>query len=271
MRVTFDSHVWENVVIPENHKKDPDHALLVKINTGLQGGRLEGFICESIGTLEAIKKDTRPEYFANRIPKTHVETVTGGNHTHIDIKIKIDHDRHPGLDGRLVQKLQLAQDLGMRLLYIPAINIQLPKQFLNNQAFYESRLFETQSYADRFWEVARAIEGRGIGAAAITKILKVLKERLQVSATDSRWGMQLLQHAQNDAERMQISKAIGEWADGDLVASHIASGNDLLCTEDRGKSADGPSVFDNENRLWLRANYNVHIVSIRELASHISN
>ncbi len=271
MRITFDSHLLGKVLFPERRKKDPDYACLQEIGVGLQDGRLQGFICESIGTLEDIRPNARPEYFANRIPKSDVQTIAAGNHTCVNITIEINHDRHPGLNGRLVDKLQRAQTLGMRLLHIPAVNIQRPKQFLSNHAFYESRLFETQSYADRFWEVATAIEGRGVGAAVITTILKELQDQLPVSTTGSRQGMQLLQYAKNEAERTRISKAIGEWADGDLVASHIASGNDLLCTEDRGKSAGGPSVFDDVNRPWLKGTYNVHIVSLRELAAQIPN
>ncbi|HEX3682196.1 MAG TPA: hypothetical protein VHU83_06605 [Bryobacteraceae bacterium] len=254
------------MAVPENHKKDPNHANLLKINTALQDGRLKGFICESIGTLEAIHKPTRPEYFSNRIPKT---TLTAGTNTDLNITIKVDHDRHPGLEPILIQKLQRAGCLGMRLLYIPSANNQLPKEFLNDHDLYESRLFETQSYADRFWEIAREIETRGVGVGAVAAILKELEERLPVSIYPRR-GMQLLQYAKDDAEKARISKAIAEWADGDLVASHIASGNDLLCTEDKGKSTGGRrSVFDKDNQGWLKATYNIRMVDRQQLATQI--
>lgn len=270
MRVTFDSHIWEEVAIPENHKKNQDHhAELLKVNTALQDGRVKGYICESVVTFEAIQKGARPEYFSNRIPKTCVDAVKARESTRVNIMIEVDHDRHPGLKSIVAQKLQRAQELGMRLLYIPVVNIQLPKQFRKNRAFYELRLFETQSYADCFWEVVTAIEERGVGVAVIATIIKELQEQFPVSTTRSQYGMQLLQYAKNEAERARISKAIGEWADGDLVASHIASGNDLLCSEDRGKSARTPSIFDDDNRRWLKAAYNVHIVGLRELAAQI--
>jgi hypothetical protein len=271
MRVTFDSQVLGKVAFPERRKKDPDHAGLEKISAALQEGRLQGFICESIGTLEAIENATRAEYFASRIPKSDVQISADGTNTFVNITIKTDHDRHPGLHVRLADKLQRAQTLGMRLLYVPSLNVQLPKQFLNDRAFYESRLFETQSYADRFWEIAAAIETRGVGSATINAITKRFQDRLPVGTTASLSGMRLLVYAKDEAERTSIARAIGEWADGDLVASHLASGNDLLCTEDRGKSAGGPSIFDDANRIWLNATYGVNIVGVRELAGQIAS
>lgn len=266
MRVTFDSHVLGKVAFPERHPKDPDQTCLEKINAVLQEGRLQGFVCESIGTLEPIEIARRAEYFASRIPRSDVQILTDGDNTSVQITIKTDHDRHPGLHAKVVDRLQRARTLGMRLLYVPSANVQLPKEFLDDREFYESRLFETQAYADRFWEIAKAIEARGVGSAAITVIVSSFQGRLSSDSTGSPSGMQLLAYARNDEERGRIAKAVGEWADGDLVACHIASGNDLLCTEDRGKSAGGPSIFEDCNRSWLKATYSASIVSIRELA-----
>jgi hypothetical protein len=73
IRVTFDSNVWERVVFPDNDS-DPNHILLLRlIKEALQDGRLQGFICESLGTLEAIKKEKRQAYFANKKPKSDVQ------------------------------------------------------------------------------------------------------------------------------------------------------------------------------------------------------
>jgi hypothetical protein len=69
MRVSFDSHILGKVIFPGRRGKDPDHECLEQISTALKDGRLLGFLCESIATLEAIAKNKRPHYFANRIPK----------------------------------------------------------------------------------------------------------------------------------------------------------------------------------------------------------
>jgi hypothetical protein len=67
-------------------------------------------------------------------------------------------------------------------------------------------------------------------------------------------------------EKNQIEKAFAESADGDFVAAHIAFGNDYLCTDDRGISAAAASIFDANNRSWLKSQYGVKIVSAQELA-----
>jgi hypothetical protein len=55
-------------------------------------------------------------------------------------------------------------------------------------------------------------------------------------------------------------------APGDLVAAHIAFGNDYLCTDDKGNSAASSSIFDAHNHAWLHSQYQVKIVSAQELA-----
>lgn len=210
-RVTFDRQVLGKVVFPEKRKRDPNYAHLEKIHAALREGRLHGYICESIGTLEAIEPDKRAEYFANRIPQTHRQMLTDGKNISVSITIKTDHNRHPGLHERLVMNLRGAQALGIRLLYVPIANVQLPKQFLNDQSFYESRLFEAQTYADRFAEVAATITACGVGSAAIVSIVERFQQRSPVTATAYQSGMQVLRYANNEAERTVIAKAIAEW------------------------------------------------------------
>jgi hypothetical protein len=67
-------------------------------------------------------------------------------------------------------------------------------------------------------------------------------------------------------EKEQIEKVFAESADGDLVAAHVAFGNDYLCSDDRGRSALGRSIFDEDNRAWLRTAYGVDILSAQQLA-----
>jgi hypothetical protein len=158
----------------------------------------------------------------------------------------------------------------MRILHIPALNLQLPKYLRDRPEFYASHLFETQFYADRFWEIAGAIEARGAGGAVIKTLVERFAGRLPETVTVSRSGMQLLEFAKNEAEEILISKAIAEWADGDLIAAHIASGNEFVCSEDSGRSAGGPAVFNDANRMWLKETYGVAILSVRDLAGQVA-
>jgi hypothetical protein len=270
MRVSFDSHIIGKVIFPERRQKDPDREYLKQVSAALKDGRMQGFLCESIATLEAIAKRKRPHYFANRIPKSELKTHSDGNHSEVTITIRTDHDRHPGLHEALVGKLEKAQTLGVRLLYIPALNLQVPKYLRDRPEFYASHLFETQLYADRFWKITGAIEARGAGGAVIKTLIERFAGRLPESVTISESGMRLLEYAKNEAEEKLISKAIAEWADGDLVAAHIASGNEFICSEDRGRSAASPAIFNDCNRAWLKKTYGVAILSVRDLAGQVA-
>jgi hypothetical protein len=75
--------------------------------------------------------------------------------------------------------------------------------------------------------------------------------------------------AQDDHEHKEIQKAVGEWADGDSIAAHIAYGNDFFCTGDEGKSAEGTSILDSDNRKWLEASYGLQFITLRDLARKV--
>jgi hypothetical protein len=95
-------------------------------------------------------------------------------------------------------------------------------------------------------DVSAAIDSRGIGNAAF-KAAGGWEERNRTLA-----------------EKRMLSKACAEWADGELVAAHIAYGNDILCSDDRGVAA-GRSIFDLEHRAWLSADFGVNFMSVEEL------
>jgi hypothetical protein len=69
--------------------------------------------------------------------------------------------------------------------------------------------------------------------------------------------------------KAQIEKVFAESADGDLVAAHVAFGNNYLCTEDRGRSAIGHSIFDDDNRTWVKTAYGVEILTAQQLSDLI--
>jgi len=114
MRFIFDNHVLGKVLFPEKHKKDPEHSCLEKISAALQDARLQGFICESIGTLGAIQRDSRAEYFASRIPKSDVRTLADGNHISANITIKTDH----GTASRLLRRPRRATATGSAICFL---------------------------------------------------------------------------------------------------------------------------------------------------------
>ena len=67
-----------------------------------------------------------------------------------------------------------------------------------------------------------------------------------------------------------FAKACAEWADGELVANHIAYRNDVWCTNDLARAA-GTSIFDPTNRAWLTAEFGVRFTTLEELTKELSS
>ena len=73
-------------------------------------------------------------------------------------------------------------------------------------------------------------------------------------------------HPPKEPEKAKaFSEACAEWADGELVAAHVGYRNDVICTNDFGRTA-GHSVFNTQNRAWLTDTYGIRFATIEELA-----
>jgi hypothetical protein len=235
-----------------------------------------GFISETVGTLEGIRKKDRGAYFAGRRTKTEFNeslNLTPDGRTHVRITLGPDHSQHPGLHGLLSDTLLEAVDLGFRLLSAPRIGMPRPAEFLTEDGSPRADLFadngspeEFHRRLETFSEVVEAIERKGVGRSiAITLSEKI---RSRVGSPVRPW-FEYLDQPENDAEAKAIATAIAEWADGDAAASHIAYGNDVFCTEDVGKSA-GCSILNATHRAWLTETYDVRFANLEELAAKVS-
>ncbi len=274
MRVTFDTNVWKRMVFPEGDRNNTNHAALVRIKKAVQSGLMRGFISESFGTVEAIPKKDRSKLHAQSFPKVEVTSKAQGNRNiSLTIGIQADHSLHPGIGENFERELNEAVAIGMKLLSSPYVGVPIPAALLNNPHYYAQEVFATADYSERFASVVEAISARGVGGGRLAAIAKEFTERLDAPRPDHMSDRQLIYGVYEYAcisnlkrEKEQISKAFGESADGDVVAAHVAFGNDYLCTEDRGRSAIGPSIFDAENRAWLKSVHGVHIVSVQQLS-----
>lgn len=277
IRVTFDSHVWQLVVRPDKHLKDKNHKHLLTINDTLRKGSLQGFICETVGTLEGISRDCRANYFAAIRPIVDVRTEAIGNTIKVQFAIRPDDAKHLGLSPVMTDRLREAAALGIRLLSAERLGMPRPSAF-SSEKFYaqEPNDSEVTARLERFGSALEAIEARGVGSAAIRHIGERIYERLKrhwipragVSRPPDSFQFWMLGQAKGE-EVKEVVKAVAEWADGDSIASHIAFGNDLFCSEDHGKTAIGSSILDPINRAWLKAAYEVQFVTISELAASL--
>lgn len=66
IKVTFDTNTFDKAVRPHVYAKDPDHGDFVKVHEAVKDGRIKGFLCDAIVTLEGIKVDDRAEVFGSK-------------------------------------------------------------------------------------------------------------------------------------------------------------------------------------------------------------
>jgi hypothetical protein len=274
MQVTFDTQVWNRMVFPERYSDRPNYTALVKINHAIRSGPVRGFLCESFGTIESIKRQDRARFHLQDVPKVQVTHTSHGPGLHcLNIDIQAQHSLHPGLTPDFEEELTEALAMGMKLLSAPYIGVAIPDRLRNNPQIYAEEVFATADYNERFGDVATAIAGRGVGRGALAVLARELTARLDgprpQAWSDREFLYRVYEYARTSSlkkEKEQIEKAFAESADGDLVAAHVAFGNEYLCSDDHGRSAIGASVLDSDNRAWLQTAYGVNILSAQQLA-----
>lgn len=263
--VTFDTCSLDTVVWPETSQHQNGLTNGRKIQAAIKSGRIQGFFCESLITLEGVQRRNRPEVLGS----TRLETrFSSPDDQTININIAVKQDRNP-LPEKFNARIRAAQALGMRALRGPARIGWVTVEDKDGTLFkpYDS-VSELTQRLDKVHELATAIATRGVGQAVAVRLGLDLLARAGIPQP-TLWP-QGLQHAQGNRERDEISSAIAEWADGDSVAAHYGYGIDLLCTEDRGKGASAASVLDENNRIWLQSEYGIRFVSLAELADKLT-
>jgi hypothetical protein len=252
MRVTFDSNVWQKVVKPSLARGTSFYDDFTTVHEALRAKQIQGFICETVGTLEAVRRAGRKAYFSSIKPIVEVKTDDRAGQALLTINVGTNHNQHPGLASVLRERLELAFVLGMRLMRAPRIGIPVPASFLDLSVFADEVDVPTSAARDNRWgDVVETIEQRGVGSAVLRSLETEKKRKPEAMGEE------------------EFALAVAEWADGDSVAAHVAYSNDVFCTGDQGKSASGGSIFDADGRLWLAETHNVKFATITELATQI--
>jgi hypothetical protein len=240
MRVTFDSNTWEKIF-------DLINCDWVPIRSAISSGRIAGFICEAAFRVEAIRQRERTAYFAEpamdvRFP---FSTVMIDGKPHLLLMSSGPNDEsHPGLPEIQSNRLKNALAAGVRLMRGAAwMGLPSPSEIRDPALFAQT---DDPGREQRQIDASARIEARGVGKAAFDAA--------------GGWNAQ----AGGPHNEKAFAKACAEWADGELVASHIAYRHDILCTNDRARAA-GVSIFDSENRKWLAAEFGVRFATLEEL------
>lgn len=267
------------MVFPEDWSEEPNFPALQVLREAVRTGLLEGLICESFATSEAIHKHSRARYYVESVPNVIVTTqVQGPGAIGMQVSIDAKHEQHPGLGSHFERELNEALRIGMKVLSTPYIGLAIPPGLRDHPEIYLQKVFATSEYNQRFGEVATTIAAKGVGEGAFANLVRSLDEQLDAPRPASMsdraliYGVYEYAISSNTKKlQRQIEGAFAEAADGDLVAAHIASGAQYLCTEDRGGSAMAASIFDQRHRAWLTATYGVKIVDARELVDCIKS
>jgi hypothetical protein len=244
MRVTFDSNAWEKIFDPADRDWAP-------VRSAIASGRIGGFICESGFRIEAIRKRERAAYFAE--PAMDVQfpfsNVIRNGKPYVQImSIGPADESHPGLPQVQSNKLKNALTAGVRLMRGGAwMGLPSPVEIRDPALFVQTNDLGREQ---RQIDASARIEARGVGKAAF----------------DAAGGW----NAQASAPHNEkvFHKACAEWADGELVAAHIAYRNDILCTNDQARAA-GVSIFDSSNRAWLKSEFGVKFATLEELLGSV--
>jgi len=249
MRITFDSNVWEKIL-------NPADGACAFVREALANGRIEGFISEAAFRIEAIRKSQRPAYFSSpsmdvQFPGTIV--MRDGKPQILLMSIGPDDKRHPGLPDVQAERLKSALATGVRLLRAMAwMGLPGPPEIRDPSVFVQETEDTRKEREQRQIDICARMETRGVGKAAFDAA--------------GGWGAP----SEGPFNEKKFRKACAEWADGELVAAHIAYRNDILCTEDQANAAIGASIFDPANRAWLTSEFGVQFGTLKELVGKVA-
>jgi hypothetical protein len=251
--VTFDTCNLDWIVKdrPEAHK----------VRDAIAAGRVQGFYCETLLTLEGVQIGERREVLGRTRPVSRASST--GKNT-INIAIGIEHYRPP-LHATHAKMIETIEAIGMRALRAPARMCGIRARD-DQVKFFEphASIAELAECMDKVNSLATEIGRRGVGYAIPVKLGLAMLTAEEI-AKPTLWFAGLPRKG-----KWKVARAIAEWADGDAVAAHFGYGIELFCTRDYGKSNRGPSVLDERNRTWLHNEYGIKFVSLLELADMLT-
>ncbi|WP_155295302.1 hypothetical protein [Chromobacterium violaceum] len=268
IHVTFDSNIWESILIGGKLKEHSEKEALSTILLLIQSKMITPYISDVIITLESIRKLDRKRYHKDITIKTTL-TPSAESDTKTDIakpyKITLtpQYDHHTGLCETLLVATRKALELGFTFINAPRIgSLRLDEKLYKPIESNEEELSERLARSN---EAILAFEKEGLGSYQVYKL------GLQAIENDpglSKLGPYRAFSHGKESEK-ELAQTIAEWADGDALAAHYAHKHDFFCTLDSGKSAGSSSVLHHSRRKWLQENFGIKIVTPKELVQHI--
>lgn len=260
LKVTFDSNVWEDVVFPDRVLGRPErHQQALQVREAIECRKLIGFFAETWATLEGIEKCARADFFGSQsIEPRVIEIVQSDGRTAPGVIMGPNQSHRPPLSTLVLERLEAAAALGLRLLRVPRYH----ELALSPALFAE----QTERIACRTGLVLEAMRDHKVGMAKIREFGLALAQSRGFSGVFGEIPPVEL----TPEERKTLARLVAEWADGDAIAAHFGYANDVFCTEDFGRAAKGGSVLDSDNRKWLSDAYGIRFVTLAELAKMVA-
>ena len=279
-KVLFDSNVWQQVVCPDDYTNDKDSEIFLELNKMISESVIYPYISEAIFTLEAINKDikkkgnlweqlTRSSFIKKYNPIINTEELTYSNNGDLyisfNVEVNPDLSAHPGNNTYHNKYIGKARSINFKILRCPRIGMFVNRDLLDGDFASFNNTIE-----ERFGEIGRRIEDRGCGKRWIEEIGEKYSQPIyQKVYTNNKEPWNVGIRRAPDSEDKNIDAAFAEWADGDMVSASYAYCMNYICTRDNANNAGEKSILSNSHREWLKKEYNVNIVSPKELLNII--
>lgn len=260
IKVTFDSNVWEEIVLPEKLAIHESKSDLEVIKSGITSNIVKPYISDVIFILESVTKLDRARFLQSFSLTRKIEDkgykgmVDGLSAYETAITLTADFD-HPGLNAPVTKAFKAARALGFQIIKVN--RVAFPMLPLELYVPIEEANGGGKDLLEEFRKL-------NLGCAKAERLSQEYK-RAHPEASNY---PNVVAFALD--ERNPISDLVGEWADGDALIAHYEHGLDYFCTFDRGQKAGAGSVLHESRREWLKEEFGIIVVLPAELAEIVN-
>lgn len=274
LNVTFDSNTVEHALGVKGEALYCQNlaGAFARLRQAIEKGRIVPYVSEGYFTVEAIlKKSRKKEMGRPAKSSSHVYAVS-------ENEVGISMIFGPAVSVELPPQFEAVykrlKELGGFVLPVNRFGWPVCKMVQELYPKFDTGGREFDAYNQKSDEVSRFIEDE-IGGG-----LKFVKEQFKKDILSNpiplhrdnpmyrelvRDGATNILFSDNNLSDKKIAKHIAEISDCDMVSSHIAFGNDVLCTLDRSKGQGISGILHADNLSKLRRKYPIRICSPVEL------
>ncbi len=262
--ITFDTNTFGILNPKDDRISNEMQEVREVVRKKITEGDIKGFISEASLFIECLEFADKLAYLA----------VAGTE------------DSRPTVDQRGVVAVQEMQKLNISMLHAPLIGAEI---FIKDLRWAQDECYTQIERQERFSTLGRKLGHpertvnrlKDIGKELLTNQPPVPQNKKWTTENGikyeirQKWAVGLKRAWDNSnnetkkAMKKKIQPIISEWCDILIVSSHYAYGNDIFCTNDRGKEAGNSSILHHSNRENLE-NYGIKIVTPKDLLNQLS-